>query len=168
MFSANGHLMSSQAPPQKSQRLKSPDFSDVSESRRRNMSAIRSRDTKPEHTVRQLLYQLGYRFRLHRKDLPGHPDIIFPGRRKIIFVHGCFWHRHGCQNSVLPRTRREWWKAKLDRNVERDLAALSKLKELGWSPLVVWECQVGDRAVLAELLQKHLGPSGSYTGQMCY
>ncbi|WP_081493276.1 very short patch repair endonuclease [Rhizobium sp. CF142] len=160
--------MSPRAPSQKSQKLKPPDFADVPESRRRNMSAIRSRDTKPEHIVRQLLYQLGYRFRLHRKDLPGHPDIVFPGRRKIIFVHGCFWHRHGCRNSVLPRTRREWWEAKLDRNVERDLAALSRLKELGWSPLVVWECQVGDREVLAEVLHKHLGPPGSHTAQMCY
>ncbi|MBY4631588.1 very short patch repair endonuclease [Rhizobium croatiense] len=148
---------------QKSFRLKRPDFADVPESRRRNMSAIRPRHTKPEHIVRQLLHRLGYRFRLHRKDLPGHPDIVFPGRWKVIFVHGCFWHRHGCGNSVLPRTRREWWEAKLHRNVERDEAALAGLRKLGWSPLVIWECEIGDKEALAQVLHKHLGPPGSRT-----
>ncbi|TIP49790.1 MAG: DNA mismatch endonuclease Vsr [Mesorhizobium sp.] len=159
------------SPPSRSPKLSKltrPNFADVTESRRRNMSAIGPKDTKPEQIVRQLLHRQGYRFLLHRKDLPGRPDIVFPGRRKVIFVHGCFWHRHGCRNSVLPRTRREWWGAKLDRNVERDEAALARLKELGWSPLVIWECEVGDRESLTQLLQKHLGPPGSPTTYMCY
>ncbi|WP_081688849.1 very short patch repair endonuclease [Inquilinus limosus] len=142
-----------------------PNFTDVPEARRRNMSAIRARDTKPEYVVRRLLHRLGYRFRLHRKDLPGRPDIVLPSRRKVILVHGCFWHRHGCRNSVLPRARREWWEAKLRRNAERDESNLKELCELGWSPLVVWECEIGDRETLTRVLLDHLGPAGSTAGR---
>src|SRR5262249_4587250 len=118
-----------------------PDFADVSQSRRRNMSAIRGRDTTPEWSVRRLLHSLGYRFRLYKTQLPGRPDIVFPGRRKVIFVHGCFWHRHGCRNSVLPRTRSGWWAAKLSRNAERDSRNIQRLTELGWGVAVLWECE---------------------------
>jgi DNA mismatch endonuclease Vsr len=138
-----------------------PEFHDVPAARRRNMAAIRGRDTKPELQIRRLLHALGYRFRLQRKDLPGRPDIVFPSRRRIILVHGCFWHRHGCRNSVLPRARREWWEAKLLRNVERDASVLNALETLDWSVLTIWECQTKDRTDLAERLKRFLGPPGS-------
>jgi DNA mismatch endonuclease (patch repair protein) len=143
-----------------------PDFVDVLPSRRRNMSAIRGRDTEPERWVRSLLHSLGYRFRLHKRHLPGRPDIVFPGRRKVIFVHGCFWHRHGCQNSVLPRTRSEWWAAKLGRNAERDAENIRRLTGLGWEVEIVWECEVrasGNK--LADRLQDFLGPPGALCGR---
>lgn len=138
-----------------------PDFSDVSTARRRNMAAIRGRDTKPEVGIRRMLHALGYRFHLSRRDLPGRPDIAFPGRRKAIFVHGCFWHRHGCRNSVLPKTRAAWWAEKLGRNVERDRAAVAALEALGWSVLTVWECEAKDAAEVADSIQRFLGPPGS-------
>ncbi len=138
-----------------------PTFANVSAARRRNMAAIKGRDTRPEMLVRSLLHRLGYRFRLHHRDLPGRPDIVLPGRRIAIFVHGCFWHRHGCTNSVLPRTRAEWWSAKLARNVERDAKNMVSLRALGWNPLVVWECELRDEDVLCSRLIAVLGVSGS-------
>ena len=123
------------------------------------MSAIRARDTKPELAVRRLLHALGYRFRLHRRDLPGCPDIVFPGCRKAIFVHGCFWHRHGCKNSVLPATRLEWWEAKLARNVERDQASAAALQTQGWPVLTIWECETKDLERLSAIIQTFLGMS---------
>lgn len=140
-----------------------PDFADVGVTRRRNMAAIRGRDTKPEVRVRRLLHALGYRFRLQRRDLPGRPDIVLPARRKAIFVHGCFWHRHDCRRAVLPKTRADWWAAKLGRNVERDRAAVAALEALGWDVLTVWECGVPDEAALSESLRRFLGPPGSPT-----
>jgi DNA mismatch endonuclease Vsr len=125
------------------------------------MSRIRGRDTQPELRVRKLLHALGYRYRLHRRDLPGRPDIVFPGRRKAILVHGCFWHRHGCSNSILPITRAEWWEAKLSHNVERDAANLVALEALGWSVLTLWECETATEEVLPETIQRFLGPPGS-------
>jgi DNA mismatch endonuclease (patch repair protein) len=110
--------------------------------RSKNMRQIRSKNTKPEVLLRSLLHKAGYRFRLHRKDLPGKPDIVFPGRRKVIFVHGCFWHQHpGCREGRLPGTRPDYW-PKLERNVERDTAAIEQLRELGWKVLTVWECEI--------------------------
>ena len=138
-----------------------PTFANVSPSRRRNMAAIKGRDTRPEMLVRKLLHRFGYRFRLHRRDLPGRPDIVLPGRRIAIFVHGCFWHRHGCTNSILPRTRAEWWSAKLARNVERDGENIGKLEALGWKPLIVWECELRDEGALYTRLIAALGTSGS-------
>lgn len=106
------------------------------------MSRIRSKDTKPELVVRRALHALGYRFRLHAKELPGKPDIVFRARRKAIFVHGCFWHRHpGCRIASEPKSRQDYWEAKFARNVERDRYNLSALKTDGWRVLVVWECQ---------------------------
>lgn len=115
---------------------------DVEPLRRRIMSAVRGRDTKPEMTVRRLLHSMSYRYRLHRKDLPGRPDIVFGHRRKAIFVHGCFWHRHpGCSKATSPKTRSKFWTEKFERNVERDTQVEARLTELGWKTLTVWECE---------------------------
>ena len=116
------------------------------------MARIGSKDTEPELTVRKLLHGLGYRYRLHRRDLPGTPDICFPGRKKAVFVHGCFWHRHGCRRTTTPGTRTSYWTQKFDRNVVRDRRNLTDLDELGWKTLVVWECEVADLASLTERL----------------
>lgn len=111
--------------------------------RSRNMSAIRSRNTKPELAVRQILHSLGFRFRLHRKNLPGRPDIVLPRYKTVVFVNGCFWHQHaGCKLASKPSTRQEFWETKLSRNVERDRENAAKLIELGWRVIVVWECDL--------------------------
>lgn len=105
------------------------------------MAGIKGKNTKPEMLVRKALFAAGYRFRLHRNDLPGNPDIVLPGRRVAIFVHGCFWHAHqGCRIAKLPGSRREYWEPKLARNVARDEAAVSQLLAQGWRVLVIWEC----------------------------
>lgn len=118
----------------------------ISESRRRyNMQRIRSEDTSPELTVRRMIHRAGIRYRLHRKDLPGRPDLVFGTRRKVIFVHGCFWHQHpsrSCADSRLPKTRREYWEPKLRRNRERDSQNQVLLREQGWQVLVLWECEI--------------------------
>ena len=116
---------------------------EVSEQRSRNMSAIKSKNTKPEIAVRKLLHSMGYRFRLHRKDLPGSPDIVLPKYKTVIFVHGCFWHRHeNCKYSTTPKTRREFWENKFKVNLKRDLEIQEKIKNIGWQSLVIWECQL--------------------------
>jgi DNA mismatch endonuclease (patch repair protein) len=112
------------------------------ESRRRIMRAIKSRDTGPELLVRRLAHRLGYRFRVHRKDLPGKPDLVFPAKHKVIFVHGCFWHSHKCCGGRTPSQNTVYWKEKLARTVQRDEAALTALKELGWKVTVFWECEL--------------------------
>jgi DNA mismatch endonuclease (patch repair protein) len=115
------------------------------ERRSDNMRRIRSTDTNPELTLRRLIHKLGYRFRLHRKDLPGRPDIVFPGLRKVIFVHGCFWHQHsGCREGRIPASRIDYWASKLTRNQSRDAANRTLLEEQGWTVLVVWECELKD------------------------
>jgi DNA mismatch endonuclease, patch repair protein len=107
------------------------------------MSGIRSRNTKPEMIVRSWLHRNGYRFRLHRKDIPGGPDIVLPGRRIAIFVHGCFWHRHpGCKLCYTPKSNIERWQRKFDENVERDRRAMAALEEAEWKVIVIWECEV--------------------------
>lgn len=133
------------------------------EARSRLMARVRGKDTKPEMAVRRLLHSTGYRFRLHRRDLPGRPDIVLPARRKIILVHGCFWHRHtDCRYAVMPSTRVEWWSAKLNQNVERDRTAIAALKAAGWQVLVVWECEISrDLRALAANLRAFLGPPGT-------
>ena len=115
----------------------------VSVQRSRNMSAIKSKNTKPEIAVRKLLHSLGYRFRLHRKDLPGSPDIVLPKHKTVIFVHGCFWHRHAnCKYASTPKTRKEFWESKFKANVKRDLEIQEKIKNIGWQSLVIWECEL--------------------------
>ncbi|MHC4875619.1 MAG: very short patch repair endonuclease [Planctomycetota bacterium] len=107
-----------------------------------NMSRIRGKDTKPELLVRSMLHRLGFRFRLHRKDLPGKPDIVLPAYRTVIFVHGCFWHRHpGCRFAYNPKSRVDFWRAKFRRNVERHQEVEQALEDLGWRVIVIWECE---------------------------
>ncbi len=107
------------------------------------MSRIRGKDTSPELGLRRLIHSLGYRYRLHVRGLPGSPDLVFPARRKVIFVHGCFWHRHQCRfGQVRPVTRRAFWDQKLRLNQERDRRTLRRLRCLGWRVLVFWECQI--------------------------
>jgi len=109
------------------------------------MRRIKSVDTSPELLVRRMLWHLGYRYRLHDKRLPGKPDIVFWGRKKVIFVHGCFWHQHyGCADSKLPKSNTEYWHPKLRRNVERDARAVELLEAIGWRVLIVWDCQTRD------------------------
>jgi DNA mismatch endonuclease, patch repair protein len=109
------------------------------------MRAVRGKDTAPEMTVRRLLHGAGFRFRLHRRDLPGSPDVVLPRWRAAIFVHGCFWHQHpGCARAKRPRARPEYWQPKFARNVERDQEATHRLRALGWRVLVVWECELKD------------------------
>lgn len=119
------------------------------------MSGIRSKDTAPEIAVRRIAHGMGLRFRLHRRDLPGSPDIVFPRYRVALFVHGCFWHRHpGCRLAATPKTRADFWCAKFGRNVERDRRASEDLVRLGWRVAVVWECEVRDtEAVRARIKQ---------------
>lgn len=132
-------------------------FEDVAPLRRRIMSAVRGRNTKPEMVVRRLLHSMNYRYRLHRKDLPGSPDIVFGKKRKAIFVHGCFWHRHpGCSKATSPRTRAEFWSEKFERNVERDRQAESRLADMGWRSLVVWECEIREPETLTSRLRRFL------------
>jgi DNA mismatch endonuclease (patch repair protein) len=123
--------------------------------RSRVMRAVKSGDTTPELVVRRLVHALGYRYRLHRRDLPGQPDLVFPRLGKVIQVHGCFWHRHSCEaGQSTPATRLDYWNAKFARNVDRDRRNLRRLRRLGWSVLVVWECQT--RVAKREALRKRL------------
>lgn len=127
------------------------------------MSKIRSRDTAPELTVRRLAHALGYRFRLHRKDLPGKPDLVFPGRKAVIFVHGCFWHQHPdptCKDSRRPKSRSTYWEPKLDRNRSRDAQNVGALEALGWRVLVLWECRTKDPEAVSTELRTFLGDPG--------
>ena len=127
------------------------------EQRRRIMQAVKSRHTKPELAVRRLLHGMGYRYRLHRKDLPGNPDIAFMSRRKAIFVHGCFWHGHDCPKGRLPKSRLEYWRPKVDNNKDRDRTKEEQLRSLGWSVLVIWQCETLNLEALAPRLQDFVG-----------
>ena len=128
--------------------------------RSERMGRIRSKGSGPERRVRRLIHRLGYRFRLHRADLPGTPDLVFPGRRKVIFVHGCFWHRHpdpSCRLARMPKSRQDFWAPKLERNRERDLSNQAALESLGWSYLVLWECELKDSVALENRIRTFLG-----------
>lgn len=126
--------------------------------RTKTMRRVKSKDTSPEMIVRRAAHGLGYRFRLHRKDLPGKPDLVFAGRRKVIFVHGCFWHQHPvCPAAKRPASNTEYWNAKLDRNVARDKDHVAKLKKAGWGVLIIWECETKDSAALEQRLTDYLG-----------
>lgn len=121
------------------------------------MSRIRSANTTPELTVRRLLHSMGYRYQLHRRDLPGVPDLVFPSRRKIIFVHGCFWHQHkGCVDGRIPKSRVAYWRPKLMRNIQRDNANISRLRRAGWNVIQVWECSTKKLDVLGQRLTAFL------------
>jgi len=125
------------------------------------MAAVKSKNTKPEMRVRRLAHALGYRFRLHRKDLPGSPDLVFASRHKIIFVHGCFWHGHDCARGARqPKTNAEYWRAKIARNVTRDSASQKALQAAGWDVLALWECELKS-TVLEDRLRAFLGPPGA-------
>jgi DNA mismatch endonuclease (patch repair protein) len=131
------------------------------EQRRRIMQAVRSKDTGPELAVRRALFRLGHRFRLHRKDLPGKPDIVLPRYRLAIFVHGCFWHGHGCRYGQLPKARLDFWGPKIARNQARDAANTAAMEALGWRVLTVWQCQTRDDDALFAVLAQHLGDKRS-------
>jgi DNA mismatch endonuclease, patch repair protein len=127
------------------------------EKRSQIMSRVSGKNTKPELIVRSSLHNMGYRFRLHRSDLPGKPDITLPKFKKVIFVHGCFWHGHrGCRRSKRPSTNKKFWQEKLDKNMERDKLNIKNLKEFGWDVLVVWTCEVNDDRELKRKLLSFL------------
>jgi len=130
------------------------------EERSKLMGRVKGKNTKPEMIVRRTAHGLGYRFHLYRKDLPGRPDLVFPRLRKVVFVHGCFWHRHDCRRATTPQTNVAFWEEKLTRNVERDNAAVAALKGAGWSTLVVWECETRNRDELSDTLRTFLGSKG--------
>ncbi len=141
------------------------------EQRHRNMQAIRAKDTKPEVLLRSLLHRRGLRFRKHVASLPGRPDIVLPRWRAVIFVHGCFWHRHeGCRYAAVPATRKEWWEKKFAGNVDRDSRTIRQLEEMGWRVLVVWECELKkDAEAAADMAYRWLAgedsPSSRPTAQ---
>jgi DNA mismatch endonuclease (patch repair protein) len=121
------------------------------------MRAVKSKDTKPEIKVRSLIHRLGYRFRLHRKDIPGTPDIAFPGRHKVIFIHGCFWHGHECKRGGrVPKENRDYWEKKIERNKRRDTINVDALQELRWKILVIWECEITHSQDLTKKLMDFL------------
>lgn len=125
--------------------------------RSRIMSLVRAKDTRPEKIVRSLVHSLGYRYLIHVRSLPGSPDLVFPSRRAVIFVSGCFWHRHTCPNGRrLPKTRTRWWREKLEANRRRDQAQHRKLRRRGWRVMVIWECQLRDLPRVARRVKRFL------------
>ncbi len=130
---------------------------EVSEQRSRNMSAIKSKNTKPEIKVRKILHSMGYRFRLHSKGLPGSPDIVLPKYKTVIFVHGCFWHRHeNCKYASTPKTRQEFWENKFNANKIRDQKILKEIKSLGWKFIIIWECEARNIQSIEEKIKRFL------------
>lgn len=128
--------------------------------RSENMRAIRSKDTLPEMAVRSLVHKLGYRFRLHRPDLPGKPDLAFPARRKVVFVHGCFWHSHNCKTGLIPKSNQDFWLPKLRQNKARDKRNIQALAQQGWDALIIWQCELKDKPALGLRLKRFLGRKG--------
>jgi DNA mismatch endonuclease (patch repair protein) len=124
------------------------------QARSKIMAQVKSENTSPELAIRKLLHRLGYRFRLHRKDLPGKPDIVLPKYRTVIFVHGCFWHGHpGCKRAARPASNTDFWNKKLDRNIERDRKAREELEKTGWRVMTIWECEIKNAGKVEEKLQ---------------
>ena len=133
---------------------------DIVDTKRRSemMASVRSRNTAPELAVRRIAHRMGLRFRLHRKDLPGHPDLVFPKHRLAVFVHGCFWHRHeGCRHASMPKSRTATWAGKFAANVERDARQQTALGSLGWRVLVVWECEIKNETAVEHRLAALIG-----------
>ena len=127
----------------------------VSEQRSKNMAAIKSKNTKPEIKVRKVLHSMGYRFRLHSKNLPGSPDIVLPKYKTVIFVHGCFWHRHqNCKYASTPKTRQEFWNKKFNENINRDKINQENLSSKGWKIIIIWECEIKNKKINLEQIFK--------------
>jgi DNA mismatch endonuclease (patch repair protein) len=125
--------------------------------RKKTMSSVPQKDTKPEKSVRSILHKLGFRFRKNVSSIPGKPDIVLPKYKTVIFVHGCFWHQHyNCRKSTRPTSNIEFWNAKLDKNISRDLQVLEELKNLGWKVLVIWTCEIKDKELLTAKLKRFL------------
>lgn len=134
-------------------------IAETAEDRSRIMRAVKSRNTRPEMTVRRMVHGMGYRYRLHREDLPGKPDMVFPSRRKVIFIHGCFWHGHACARGArIPKTNREYWMKKIERNRNRDHKACSALKAKDWGSLSIWECELKDLDKVQQRIVNFLDP----------
>jgi DNA mismatch endonuclease (patch repair protein) len=134
-------------------------MTDVFDTKKRSeiMSSVKNKDTKPELIVRKLLHSMGYRFRLHRKDLPGSPDIVLPKYKVVIFVHGCFWHGHeGCPRAKLPKTNTEFWEVKITKNMARDAEGVQNLSKMGWKSLVIWTCEIRDLEELSKKIKYFL------------
>ena len=129
------------------------------EQRRRIMQSVKTKNTGPEQAVRKALFAAGYRFRLHRRDLPGSPDIVFPGREKVIFVHGCFWHGHDCPKGRASKSRKEYWGPKIEANKARDTRNIADLESLGWKGHIVWQCELKDADALMTRLSDFLNES---------
>lgn len=127
--------------------------------RSERMSRIRSSNTKPELFVRRLIYGMGYRYRLHARDLPGKPDIVFRSRKKVVFVHGCFWHQHGCGHYRQPKSQTYFWQSKLEQNKSRDLTVSNALRKQGWKLLIIWECQLKSIEKLKTKIRRFLEPT---------
>ncbi|MGI8539108.1 MAG: very short patch repair endonuclease [Rubrobacteraceae bacterium] len=127
------------------------------EQRSKVMSRVKNKDTKPEMRVRRMIHAMGYRYRIHRRKLPGSPDLVFPERRKVIFVHGCFWHHHeDCKHGRIPKSRPEYWVPKLEKNMSRDIENQAKLREMGWDIMVIWECETEEAAGLPNRIMSFL------------
>lgn len=125
------------------------------------MAKIRGKNTHPELVVRSLVHRLGFRFRLHKQELPGKPDLVFPRHRKILFVHGCFWHGHGCRRGKMPQSRLDYWKPKIERNRTRDESNLLQLTNMGWRTLTLWECEIQDLSLIERKIKRYfLGSNG--------
>ena len=122
------------------------------------MQSVKTKNTAPEVEVRKHLFALGYRFRLHRKDLPGSPDIVLPGRKKVVFIHGCYWHGHNCSKGRLAKSNTDYWGSKIEVNKERDKKNISAIRELGWNAEVVWQCELKDMDAVLTRLGIFLGP----------
>ncbi len=123
------------------------------EQRSFNMSQIRSKNTRPEMIVRKWLWTNGYRYRLHRNDLPGKPDIVLSKYHTVIFIHGCFWHRHGCQYTTFPSSRKEFWQKKFESNIQRDITNQKNLEKAGWNVLILWECEIKNSEKFKEVIK---------------
>ncbi|WP_175223148.1 MULTISPECIES: very short patch repair endonuclease [Burkholderia] len=136
---------------------KENDYANVAPATRRRMQAVRGYDTAPEIQVRRMLHAMGHRFRLHRKDLPGSPDVVLPRHRKIVLVHGCFWHGHeGCKRAKLPSNNAASWRAKIENNRSRDQRNVAALLDLGWDVLVIWECELKEPAEVTQRLREFI------------
>lgn len=131
----------------------------TAEQRHKTMARVRGANTKLELGYRKLVFKLGYRYRLHAPNLPGKPDMVFPKRRKAIFIHGCFWHQHDCDRAKIPNTNRKYWKDKLERNKKRDGTVVFQLESLGWSVLTIWECEMKNMVEITRLTKEFLGRS---------